>query len=56
MTLGARFDNNKHDDDIQPEVYKAPEVILHMKWSYKVDIWNLGAMVAISAVANMKIH
>ncbi|KIM42711.1 hypothetical protein M413DRAFT_408715 [Hebeloma cylindrosporum] len=29
---------------IQPNCYRAPEVILGAPWSYPVDIWNLGAM------------
>ncbi|MCJ1439742.1 MAG: hypothetical protein MMC23_000223 [Stictis urceolatum] len=24
-----------------PDVYRAPEVILRMKWDYKVDVWSL---------------
>jgi serine/threonine-protein kinase SRPK3 len=35
-----------HNEDIQPEVYRAPEVILEQEWSYSVDIWNLGVMVS----------
>ena len=41
----ARFGNLMNDDDIQPELYRAPEVILELKWSYSVDIWNVGVMV-----------
>ncbi|PPJ55852.1 hypothetical protein CBER1_07446 [Cercospora berteroae] len=26
----------------QPDLYRAPEVMLGIVWSYKVDIWNLG--------------
>ncbi|MCJ1281667.1 hypothetical protein MMC26_000988 [Xylographa opegraphella] len=36
----ARFGNAVNNDDIQPELYRAPEVILEMEWSYSVDIWN----------------
>ena len=32
---------------IQPNCYRAPEVILGANWSYPVDIWNLGVMVHI---------
>ena len=32
---------------IQPNCYRAPEVILGAPWSYPADIWNLGAMVHI---------
>ena len=41
----ARFGDEVNNDDIQPEVYRAPEVILEMDWSYPVDIWNVGVMV-----------
>lgn len=42
----ARRGDIENQDDIQPEVYRAPEVILEMKWSYSVDIWNVGVMVS----------
>lgn len=35
-----------HRGIIQPEVYKAPEVLFEMDWSYSVDIWNVGVMVS----------
>lgn len=28
-----------------PNLYRAPEVMLGMKWGYSVDIWNIGVMV-----------
>lgn len=34
---------NRHP--IQPDHYRAPEVILGAGWAYGVDIWNLGVMV-----------
>lgn len=30
---------------IQPDHYRAPEVILGAGWSYSADIWNLGVLV-----------
>ncbi|KAI2912925.1 hypothetical protein CBS147320_10696 [Aspergillus niger] len=30
---------------IQPDCYRAPEVLLGAGWSYSADIWNLGAMI-----------
>lgn len=30
---------------IQPDHYRAPEVILGTGWSYSVDIWSLGVLV-----------
>lgn len=32
----------EHTEDIQPDIYRAPEVILEAPWSYEVDIWNVG--------------
>jgi serine/threonine protein kinase len=40
----VRGDQNQ-DHDAQPNVYRSPEVMLDMEWSYPVDIWNVGAMV-----------
>ncbi|AEO62405.1 uncharacterized protein THITE_2106524 [Thermothielavioides terrestris NRRL 8126] len=31
--------------DVQPDLYRSPEVILDMPWSYEIDIWNVGCMV-----------
>ena len=42
----ARLGSLEHDDDIQPTLYRAPEVVLDMKWSYSVDIWSVGCMVS----------
>lgn len=35
-----------HVEDVQPDVYRAPEVILEKPWSYSIDIWNVGCMVS----------
>ncbi|KAM5344911.1 hypothetical protein ACJ41O_010773 [Fusarium nematophilum] len=35
----------EHLEDIQPDIYRAPEVILEAPWSYQVDIWNTGCMI-----------
>jgi serine/threonine protein kinase len=34
-------------EDVQPDIYRAPEVILEAPWSYEIDIWNTGCMVSI---------
>lgn len=34
-----------HVEDVQPNVYRAPEVIFEKPWSYSIDIWNVGCMV-----------
>jgi serine/threonine-protein kinase SRPK3 len=41
----ARNGQVEHCHDIQPDPYRAPEVILEMPWGYAVDIWNIGVMV-----------
>ncbi|OBT45440.1 hypothetical protein VE00_04531 [Pseudogymnoascus sp. WSF 3629] len=40
----ARNGQVEHCHDIQPDPYRAPEVILEMPWGYPVDIWNVGVM------------
>lgn len=35
----------EHLEDVQPDIYRSPEVILEIPWSYKIDIWNAGCMV-----------
>ncbi|KAF4633002.1 hypothetical protein G7Y89_g5128 [Cudoniella acicularis] len=37
--------NQKRNHDAQPNVYRSPEVMLKVAWSYPVDIWNVGAMI-----------
>jgi len=39
--------NTEHLEDVQPSVYRAPEVILEVPWNHSVDIWNVGCMVSI---------
>lgn len=34
-----------NDKDVQPNLYRAPEVILKMPWGYEIDIWSVGCMV-----------
>ncbi|RAL04616.1 kinase-like protein [Aspergillus ibericus CBS 121593] len=35
----------EHLEDIQPNIYRAPEVILEVPWTCSVDIWNVGCMI-----------
>ncbi|GKZ24619.1 hypothetical protein AbraIFM66951_012023 [Aspergillus brasiliensis] len=46
----ARFGDEEHSDNIMPDYYRAPEVILKSNWDYKVDIWSVG-MVAWDIVS-----
>lgn len=32
-------------EDMMPGLYKAPEVILRMKWNYKGDIWSMAMVI-----------
>lgn len=41
----AVMGNEEHSEDIQSDIYRAPEVILQAPWSYSVDIWNVGCVV-----------
>ncbi|KAL4891343.1 kinase-like protein [Aspergillus ambiguus] len=38
----ARFGSDTYRGDIQPHIYRAPEVLLRIPWDQKVDIWNIG--------------
>ncbi|KOC13626.1 putative CDK4/6 [Aspergillus flavus AF70] len=40
----ARRGPNTYCGDIQPYIYRAPEVLLRMPWNEKVDIWNVGVL------------
>ncbi|CAP92978.1 Pc16g03080 [Penicillium rubens Wisconsin 54-1255] len=41
----AVIGDKEHSEDIQPDIYRAPEVILQAPWSYSVDIWNVGCVI-----------
>ncbi|KAJ5948121.1 hypothetical protein N7466_001136 [Penicillium verhagenii] len=41
----AVLGGEKHLEDIQPNIYRSPEVILEVPWTYSVDIWNVGCMI-----------
>lgn len=40
-----------HRGLIQPELYRAPEVLFDMEWGSSVDIWNVAVLVSTSASA-----
>ncbi|KAI9698963.1 MAG: hypothetical protein M1836_003152 [Candelina mexicana] len=35
----------EHAENVQPNVYRAPEVCLKAPWSYSIDIWNVGCLI-----------
>lgn len=37
--------DEKRNGDAQPQVYRSPETMLEVEWSYPVDIWNVGCMI-----------
>ncbi|KAK2756125.1 hypothetical protein FQN54_005533 [Arachnomyces sp. PD_36] len=41
----ARTGSDSYHEDIQPYLYRAPEVLLRMRWDHKVDIWNVGVLI-----------
>ncbi|PKY09072.1 kinase-like protein [Aspergillus campestris IBT 28561] len=41
----ARLGKGVHDGLVQPDIYRAPEVILGLRWTSKVDIWNVGVLI-----------
>lgn len=45
-------DGIEHREDIQPNVYRAPEIILDIPWTYSVDIWNVGCMVSCKSLVD----
>lgn len=38
----------RHNHTIQPQGFRAPEVIIGSGWGCSVDIWNLGALVMLN--------
>ncbi|KAG9252510.1 protein kinase [Emericellopsis atlantica] len=38
----ARLGPGPHAGDIMPIMYRAPETLLRIQWSYPVDIWSVG--------------
>lgn len=41
----ARFGRQENADLVMPELYRAPEVVLGMPWSYSIDVWGLAMTV-----------
>merc|ERR1719479_458102 len=42
----ALFENTKHGHHhlVQTRHYRAPEVVLGMKWTFPIDIWSIGCI------------
>lgn len=43
-----------HKGLIQPELYRAPEVLFNMEWGYGVDIWNVAVLVSLPVTGNFR--
>ncbi|KAJ5584222.1 uncharacterized protein N7459_004022 [Penicillium hispanicum] len=43
--LSVFGDGGPHNHPIQPNSFRAPEVVIGAKWDYSVDVWNLGALI-----------
>ncbi|KAK3688226.1 kinase-like domain-containing protein [Podospora appendiculata] len=41
----AVFGDRENTRDVQPDLYRAPEIILKFPWSYEIDIWNTGCLI-----------
>lgn len=46
--LSAFGGKNLHSHTIQPQSFRAPEVVIGSGWDYSADIWNLGALVMLN--------
>jgi serine/threonine protein kinase len=45
--FGAARIGAEHSGDVMPGQYRAPEVILGMKWDSKIDIWAVALTVSL---------
>lgn len=57
----CRFMDEVHNDDIMPNQYRAPGVVLKMNWDCKVDIWSVAMLVRhlrlmLLSLISLKIH
>ncbi|KAJ5779490.1 hypothetical protein N7457_007210 [Penicillium paradoxum] len=43
--FGSAMLGQYHSVFVQPMIYRAPEVILGVPWTYSADIWNVGCMI-----------
>ncbi|KAJ0108086.1 hypothetical protein J7T55_007205 [Diaporthe amygdali] len=41
----ARFGKDEYEEHAMPDRYRAPEILLHLPWTNKIDIWALGLMI-----------
>jgi serine/threonine protein kinase len=41
-----------HQGLVQPELYRAPEVLFQMEWTSSINIWSVAALVSVPASTN----
>lgn len=44
----TRFETSSNVDVVMPDLYRAPEVVLGMPWSYPIDLWAIAMTVCVS--------
>lgn len=44
----AQFDDPQNVDLVMPDVYRAPEVVLGMLWSYPIYVWGFAMTVCVT--------
>lgn len=44
----ARFGQDTYTEEVMPDLYRAPEILLGLPWNEKIDIWALGLTVSIT--------
>lgn len=52
----ARIGLGPHRGLIQPELYRAPEVLFDMGWESSADIWNVAVMVRLNPRSALRAH
>ena len=43
-----------HKGLIQPELYRAPEVLFNMEWGCSVDVWNVAVLVGLPITSGLR--
>jgi serine/threonine-protein kinase SRPK3 len=42
----AQFGEETYQGEVMPDLYRAPEIVLSIRWDEKIDIWSVGLMVS----------
>lgn len=46
----ARFDHPSNIGLVMPDLYRAPEAVLEIRWSYSIDLWGFAMTVRLLSV------